>query len=151
MNAAAEFGEPGWISFFLIPVWISFVKSPIYTKPSGFLFKVCHFSFSPSCASLRCQTLPPSSVSWYNHQRFLSLSFATVFLLLGVFCTFPLGLIIKTFQQIPGESITPKVVASRGKITLLHISLQISLQHCSCHLLTIRLISCGANAVKPFE
>ncbi len=130
-----------------MPVWISYVQSAIYTQPPGYFFKVYHFlsfsflsEMSNSYLGLICLLVQQSLV-------FIPL------ILPSLFCfweRFPVGLIIKTFQQIAGENITPKVVASRGKITMLFISMQISLQHCSCHLLTIRLIFCGANAMQAF-
>lgn len=58
---------------------------------------------------------------------------------------------LEIFQQIAGEYITPKLVASRGKITMLLKSVQISQQHCSCHLLTIcENLLWGWTPSKPF-
>lgn len=138
--------------FLQMPVWISYVWPAIYTKPSGSFFKVCHLSF---CSFLSSQMSNSSitwapSLSWYNHQLFLYLSHHPP-LLLGVFRSFPVGLIIETFLQIAGEIITPKVVASRRKITVFHISVQMSLHHRSCHLLTICLISMGRTSYKHFQ
>lgn len=107
-----------------MPVWISYVQSAIYTKPSGYFFKVCHMSFCPFLSSLRCQTppLPGHHLSLGKTITvFCSSLSPTSFMLLGVFQRFPVDLIIEMFQQIVGKNITPKV-ASGGKITMLLVS-----------------------------
>lgn len=116
-------------SLLQMPVCISYVQSAIYTKPSGYFFKACCLSFCPFISSLRRQTpsLPEHHVSLGTTVTGSHTSHSLrSFLLLGVFQRFPVDLIIETFQQIAGENITPKVVASRGRITMLLISVQIS-------------------------
>lgn len=134
-------------------VWVSYVRSAIYTKPSGSFFKVCRLSFCPFLSSPRCHTPPLSG-------RHLSLgttisgfysSHSPPSLLLGVFFSrIPSR---SHYRDIPTEGwgkYNSKGFASRGKITMLLMSVQMSLQHRSCHLLTIRLISWGANTLQAF-
>ncbi len=111
------------------PVWIGYAQSAIYTKPSGDFFKVCPSSFCPLLSSQRCQTppLPGHHPSLGKAITGSDTSHSSPsLLLLGVFQRFPVDLITETFQQIAGENITPKLVASREKITMLLTSVQIS-------------------------
>lgn len=91
----------------------------------------------------------PSSVSWYN-KRSLSHGFHSPPSFLPPFWDFfffrdSLTISLEIFHKIAGEYITPKLVARRGKITMLLKSVQISQQQRFCHLLTICHVSCGGE------
>ncbi len=78
---------------------------------------------------VKLQRYLASSVSWYNNHWFSCFSSPPSHSLCcfwEFFQRFPVDLIIETFQQIAGENRTPKLVASRGKITMLLTSVQIS-------------------------
>lgn len=120
-----------------MPVWISYVQTAIYTKPSGYFFRVCHLCLSVLFSPLRCQTppLPGNQLSLGTTVTGLYTSYSPPpppppsfgsFSRYGFFFLFPVDLIMETFQQIAGENITPKLVVSRGEITMLFTSVQIS-------------------------
>lgn len=123
-----------------------FLRCYLY-EPRGSFFKLFFLSFSFLAEMSNSYVTWASSVSWYSYQWIYTPALS-IFCFFEVFHRFPVDLIIEMFQQLAGENITPKVVASRRKITKLLISVQISLQRCSCHLLTICFISCGANAAQ---
>lgn len=122
-----------YVVFFLLHifVWISYLASAIYTTPSGSLFKVFHLFFCPFLSSIRCQSclLPGCQLSLdtSNSRFYTPPQLNTKWTFGSFFGTFPVDLIICTFQVLAGENITPKVVAGwKPDNNAPHISVNIS-------------------------
>lgn len=101
----------------------------------------------PCFSSSRCRTpvLPGHHLSLDTTiSGFILLSFSAFG---RVFYRLPDDLIIETFQQIAGEKKNSKGCCRWKKITMCLVSVQMPLHRCSCHLLTICLISCGTNTL----